>query len=61
MNKAYIDAAQDVLPHQLVRILPRDVCVYLQHHRERLDYTFSNKEIETVGRQHKFSFGKGQI
>jgi hypothetical protein len=52
-NEAYIDAAPDVLPHQLVRILPRDFCVYLQRHRERLDYTFSNKEIETIGRQHK--------
>jgi hypothetical protein len=28
-NKAYINAAPDVLPHQLVRILPRDFCVYL--------------------------------
>ncbi len=41
------------LPHQLVRILPRDFCVYLQRHRERLDYTFSNEEIENIGRQHK--------
>jgi hypothetical protein len=52
-NQAYMDATPDVLPHQLVRILPRDVCVYLQHHRERLDYTFSNEEIETIGRQRK--------
>jgi hypothetical protein len=52
-NEAYIDAAPDALPHQLVRILPRDFCVYLQPHRERLDYTFSNEEIETIGRQHK--------
>jgi hypothetical protein len=28
-NEAYINAALDVLPHQLVRILPRDFCVYL--------------------------------
>jgi hypothetical protein len=48
-NEASIDAAPDVLPHQLVRILPRDFCVYLQRHRERLDYTFSNEEIETIG------------
>jgi hypothetical protein len=52
-NEAYIDAAPDVLPHQLVCILPREFCVYLQRHRERLDYTFSYEEIETVGRQHK--------
>jgi hypothetical protein len=38
---------------QLVRILPRDFCVYLQCHRERLDYTFSNEDIDTIGRQHK--------
>ncbi len=38
-NGAYINAAFDVLPHQLVRILPRNFCVYLQRHRERLDYT----------------------
>jgi hypothetical protein len=55
-NEAYIDAAPDVLPHQLVRILPRDFCVYLQRHRERLDYTFSNEEIETIGRHHKALF-----
>jgi hypothetical protein len=52
-NEAYIDAPPAVLPHQLVRILPRDFCVYLQRHRERLDYTVSNEEIETIGRQHK--------
>lgn len=52
-NEAYIDAAPDVLPHQLVRILPRDFCVYLQRHRERLEYTFSSENIETIGRQHK--------
>jgi hypothetical protein len=52
-NEAYIDAAPDVLPHQLVRILPRNFCIYLQRHRQRLDYTFSNEEIETIGRQHK--------
>jgi hypothetical protein len=43
-NEAYIDAAPDVLPHQLVLILPRGFCVYLQRHRERLDYTFSKRE-----------------
>jgi hypothetical protein len=52
-NDAYIDAALDVLPHQFVGILPRDLCVYLQRHRERLYYTFSNVEIETIGSQHK--------
>jgi hypothetical protein len=52
-NEAYIDADPDVLPHQLVRILSRDFCVYLQRHRELLDYTFSNEEIETIGRKHK--------
>ena len=31
-NKAYIDAAPSVLPHRLVRILPRDFLVYLQSH-----------------------------
>jgi hypothetical protein len=39
--------------HQLVRILPRDFCLYLQRHRERLDYTFSNEDIDIIGRQHK--------
>ena len=52
-NEAYIDASPGVLPHQLVRILPRDFSVYLQCHRERLDYTFSIEEIENIGRQHK--------
>jgi hypothetical protein len=52
-NEAYVDAAPDVLPHQLVCILPRDSCVYLKRHRERLHLTFSNEEIETIGRQHK--------
>ncbi|KAH9576038.1 hypothetical protein CY35_01G142300 [Sphagnum magellanicum] len=52
-NEAYINAAPDILPHQLVRILPRDFCVYLQRHKEHLDYTFSNEEIENIGRQHK--------
>lgn len=52
-NEAYLDAAPAVLPHQLVRILPRDFSVYLQRHRERLDYTFSIEEIENIGRQHK--------
>jgi hypothetical protein len=52
-NEAYIDAAPAVLAHQLVRVLLRDFCAYLQRHRERLDYTFSNEEIETIGRQHK--------
>ncbi len=52
-NKAYINAAPNVLPHQLARILPHDFRVYLQRHRERLDYTFSNEEIENIGRQHK--------
>jgi hypothetical protein len=36
-NEASIYAAPDVLPHQLVRILPRDVFVYLQRHRQILD------------------------
>jgi len=52
-NEAYINAAPNVLPHQLVRILPHDFCIYLQRHKERLDYTFSNEEIENIGRQHK--------
>ncbi len=52
-NEAYINTAPDVLPHQLVHILPRDFCVYLQRHKECLDYTFSNEEIENIGRQHK--------
>ncbi|CAK9254061.1 unnamed protein product [Sphagnum jensenii] len=49
-NEAYINTAPDVLPHQLVRILPRDFCIYLQRHRERLDYTFNNEEIENIER-----------
>ena len=52
-NEAYIDAAPSVLPHQLVRILPLDLSIYLQRRRERLDYTFSIEEIENIGRQHK--------
>ena len=36
-NEAYIDAAPSGIPHQLVRILPRDFSVYLQRHREHLD------------------------
>ena len=52
-NKAYIDAAPSVLPHQLVRILPCNLCVYLQCHRERLNYTFKIEEIDNIRRQHK--------
>jgi hypothetical protein len=48
-NEAYIDAAPDVVPHQLVRILPRDFCVYLQRHRERPEYTFSNWRLRVLG------------
>ena len=44
-NEAYIDNYPSVLPHQLVLILTRDFSVYLQRHRERLDYTFSIEEI----------------
>ena len=40
-NEAYIDTDPSVLPHQLVRILPRNFSFYLQRHRERLYYTFS--------------------
>ena len=52
-NESYIDAAPIVLPNQLVRILPRDFSIYLQRHRERIDYTFSIEEIDNIGRQHK--------
>ena len=52
-NEAYLDAAPAVLPHQLVRILPRDFSTYLQRNRERLEYTFSALQIENIGRQHK--------
>ena len=52
-NEAYIDDATSVLPHQLFRILTRNLSVYLQRHREHLDYTFSIEEIENIGRQHK--------
>ena len=52
-NESYIEAAPSVLPHHNVRILPRDFSVYLQPHRERLDYTFSIEEIENIGRQNK--------
>ena len=52
-NEAYIYAAPSVLPHQLVRILSRDFFVYMQCHEERLDYTFSIKEIENIGLQNK--------
>ena len=52
-NEAYIDADPSVLPHQLDHILPCNFSVYLQRHREHLDYTFSIKEIENIGRQHK--------
>ena len=50
-NGAYIDTDTIFLPHQLVRILPRDFSVYMQRHRERLDYTFSIEDIENIGSQ----------
>ena len=40
-NEAYIDTAPSVLPHQLVRILPHNLSIYLQCYREHLNYTFS--------------------
>ena len=52
-NECYLDAAPDVLPHQLVRVLPRHFCTYLQRHRQRLEHTFSAEKIEQIGRQHK--------
>ena len=52
-NEAYIDNDPSVLPHQIVRILPRNFSVYLQRHQERLDYTFSIEEIDNIGHQHK--------
>ena len=52
-NEAYIYSAPSVLPHQLVRILPRNFSVYLQRHRGRLDYIFTIEEIENIGIQHK--------
>jgi C4-dicarboxylate-specific signal transduction histidine kinase len=52
-NEAYIDAAPDVLPHQRVRIMPATSAFFLQRHRQRLYYTFSNEEIENIVRQHK--------
>ena len=55
-NESYIDAVPSVIPHQLVRIMPHDFSVYLQRHRERLDYTFSIEEIENIGHQHKALF-----
>ena len=33
-NKAYIDAATGILPHQIFFILNRNFSVYLQHHRD---------------------------
>ena len=33
--------------------MPRDFSVYLQRHRERLDYNFSIEEIENIGHQQK--------
>ena len=39
-NTAYIDASSSVIPHQVVRILPHNVSVYLKRHRERLDCNF---------------------
>lgn len=52
-NEAYINAAPAVLPHQLVRVLPRDFSTSLQRHRERLEYTFSAVQVESIGREHK--------
>ena len=52
-NDAYIDSSPSVISHQLVRILPSDFSIYLQHNRERLDYTFSIEEIENIRCQHK--------
>jgi hypothetical protein len=40
-------------PISLSAFCPATFCVYQQRHRERLDCTFSNEEIETIGRQHK--------
>jgi hypothetical protein len=37
----------------ITAVVAERLCVYLQRHRERLDSTFSNEEIETIGRQHK--------
>ena len=52
-NKAYINAAPGVIPHKIFRILPHDFYVYLQHHQEHLEYTFSIEDIENIRRQHK--------
>ena len=52
-KESYLDAAPDVLPHQLVQVLPRNYCSYLQRLRERLEQTFSAEEIEKIKRQYK--------
>ena len=44
-KESYLDAAPDVLPHQLVQVLSRKYCSYLQRLRERLEQTFSAEEI----------------
>ena len=52
-NESYIDAAPGVSPHQIFRILPDDLSVYLQHHQEHLEYKLIIKDIENIGLQHK--------
>ena len=52
-NKAYVDNATDVLPHQLVLVLPRKFPLFVQHHWDCLEYTFSIKDIEMIDLQHK--------
>ena len=56
-NESYFDAAPDILHHQLVRVLPRNFCSYLQLFRERLEQTFSADEIEKIKRQYKTLYG----
>lgn len=52
-NERYLDAAPEVLIHQLIRILPHNFCSYVQSHRNCLEQTFSTEEIEKIGDQHK--------
>ena len=55
-NEAYVSNSTDVLPHQLVLVIPHNFSLFVQHHRECLGYTFSIKEIEMIELQEKVLF-----
>ena len=52
-NENHFHAAPDVQPHQLVRVLSRKFCSYLQRLQEHLEQTFGVEEIEKIKRRYK--------